>query len=188
MIEDLVNFDEHLSHYSYEGVPDIRAIIYRGYPVMAMMRCSTHTSDGKANLHQGAVGVGLDLASGHSSYAVQGGRLVAEHPDTGESFDELQVPHWPRILRLAAGCHEMTGLGYLGVDVVIDRDRGPLILELNARPGLAIQIANQRGLASRLEEIDRVVGLHDSVGARVEFSRAAFTVGQSAAGDLEIRE
>jgi alpha-L-glutamate ligase-like protein len=174
MIESRVKFDEAMSCYSYEGVPDIRVVVYRGYPVMAMMRCSTHSSDGKANLHQGAVGVGIDIGDGHSLFAVQNGLLVDRHPDTQHSFIDLQVPHWPEILRLAAGCFEMTGLGYLGTDVVIDRERGPLILELNARPGLAIQIANQRGLAQRLALIDSVVGKHPSIEARIEFSRQSF--------------
>jgi alpha-L-glutamate ligase-like protein len=174
MIEALVKFDESMACYSYEGVPDIRVVVYRGYPVMAMMRCSTHSSDGKANLHQGAVGVGIDLAEGHSLFAVQNGLLVDRHPDTQHSFEELRVPHWQEILHLAAGCYEMTDLGYLGADVVIDSERGPLILELNARPGLAIQIANQCGLVWRMQEIDRVVGSHNTVEERVEFSRQAF--------------
>ena len=50
----------------------------------------------------------------------------------------------------------MTGLGYLGVDMVIDRERGPLILEMNARPGLNIQIANASGLADRIRRIDSI--------------------------------
>ena len=174
MIETLVVFDQHLARFSYEGVPDIRVIIYRGYPVMAMIRCATHASDGKANLHQGAVGVGLDLASGRSLQAVQNGRPVAVHPDTLESFAGLEVPHWPGILQLAARCFEMTGMGYIGVDIVIDHHRGPLILELNARPGLAIQIANQRGLVHRLEAVDAVCGRHETPEERVAFSRLAF--------------
>jgi alpha-L-glutamate ligase-like protein len=174
MIEALVNFDQHLSRYSYEGVPDIRVVVYRGYPVMAMMRCATHDSDGKANLHQGAVGVGIDLGTGKSLHAVQKGVLIAQHPDTQESFDALQIPHWAGILQLAAGCYEMIDLGYLGVDVVIDSDKGPLILELNAWPGLAIQIANQKGLATRLDHIDSIIGQHHSTDARVAYSRQVF--------------
>ena len=48
----------------------------------------------------------------------------------------------------------MTGLGYLGTDMVLDRDRGPMLLELNARPGLAIQMANGEGLRRRLDLIE----------------------------------
>ena len=155
MVEELVNFDNHFANYSYEGVPDIRVIVYKGYPVMAMLRCSTRESDGKANLHQGAVGVGIDIATGNSLYAVQHNREVTYHPDTGHSFKGLVIPQWQKMLKLAAGCYEMTGLGYLGADIVLDSERGPLILEINARPGLAIQIANRLGLRKRLSEIDQ---------------------------------
>ena len=61
IIEDLIALDGCFAGYSYEGVPDIRIIVFKGYPVMAMLRLATHVSDGKANLHQGAVGLGLAL-------------------------------------------------------------------------------------------------------------------------------
>ncbi|MGQ4879857.1 alpha-L-glutamate ligase-like protein [Billgrantia sp. LNSP4103-1] len=155
MIEALINFDEKLSEYTYEGVPDIRVIIFRGYPVMAMMRLSTAASDGKANLHQGAVGVGLDIATGTAVRGVQFDRSRRDHPDTGHELASLQIPDWGGLLELAAGCYEMTGLGYLGTDMVIDRNRGPMLLELNARPGLAIQMANGEGLRRRLDLVEK---------------------------------
>jgi predicted ATP-grasp superfamily ATP-dependent carboligase len=46
----------------------------------------------------------------------------------------------------------VTGLGYLGVDIVLDRDKGPMLLELNARPGISIQNANRFGLRDRLRQ------------------------------------
>jgi alpha-L-glutamate ligase-like protein len=175
MLEALINFDEALSQYSYEGVPDVRVVVYRGYPVMAMIRCATHSSDGKANLHQGAVGVGLNLADGKAICAVQNGSLVTKHPDTGHVFDDLTVPSWGAILLLASGAHEMTGLGYLGADIVLDKIYGPLILELNARPGLSIQVANQTGLLHRLTAIDEACKQGPcSIEARVSFAQATF--------------
>ena len=36
---------------------------------------------------------------------------------------------------------------------MLDKFRGPMMLELNARPGLAIQIANGRGMRNVLEDI-----------------------------------
>ncbi|TDR57418.1 alpha-L-glutamate ligase-like protein [Halomonas ventosae] len=155
LIEALINFDESFSEYTYEGVPDIRVIVFKGYPVMAMMRLSTAASDGKANLHQGAVGVGIDIASGCAIRGVQFDRTRHDHPDTGHELASLQISDWGTLLRLAAGCFEMTGLGYLGTDMVLDRDHGPMLLELNARPGLAIQMANGEGLRSRLDLIER---------------------------------
>ncbi|MGM0615213.1 MAG: alpha-L-glutamate ligase-like protein [Pseudomonadota bacterium] len=155
VIETLINFDESLLAYTYEGVPDIRVIIFKGYPVMAMMRLSTAASDGKANLHQGAVGVGLDIASGYALRGVQFDRPCQRHPDTDHDLAGLKVPHWQTLLNLAASCYEMTGLGYLGTDMVLDRDHGPMLLELNARPGLAIQMTNGEGLRPRLDLIER---------------------------------
>ena len=174
MIEAMVQFDSAFDAYSYEGIPDIRVIIFKGYPVMAMLRLATHASDGKANLHQGAVGVGIDLANGQALQAVQFNRPVFKHPDTGQLFDKLRIPHWERILPLAAACYEMTGLGYLGVDIVLDKNLGPLIIELNARPGLAIQVANGTGLAPRLAAIKRIKGEAMDAVERAKYSQNLF--------------
>jgi len=173
MIEELVEFDPIFERYSYEGVPDIRVIIYKGYPAMAMLRCSTKESDGKANLHQGAVGVGIDMASGKALFAVQHDDPVTKHPDTGYDFSELEIPHWEKMLTLAASCYEVTHLGYLGVDIVLDKIQGPLILELNARPGLAIQIANRTGALKRFDMIDKESDNAD-ITERVTFSMNHF--------------
>ncbi|WP_239639417.1 alpha-L-glutamate ligase-like protein, partial [Vibrio cholerae] len=142
VVENLIQFDDCFEGFSYEGVPDVRIIVFKGYPVMAMMRLSTSASDGKANLHQGAVGVGIDIATGKAVRAVQFNKPVTHHPDTDKELATLVVPHWERLLTLAASAWEMTGLGYLGTDMVLDKEEGPMVLELNARPGLAIQIAN----------------------------------------------
>jgi alpha-L-glutamate ligase-like protein len=173
MIETLVEFDPIFERYSYEGVPDIRVIIYKGYPAMAMLRCSTRESDGKANLHQGAVGVGIDMALGKPLSSVQHGMPITHHPDTGYDFSELEIPYWEKILTLAASCYEVTHLGYLGVDIVLDKNLGPLILELNARPGLAIQIANRIGAVKRYDAIDKQPEGLD-VSQRVKFSMNHF--------------
>ena len=175
LIEQLVEFDPIFDRYSYEGVPDIRVIIYKGYPAMAMLRCSTKESDGKANLHQGAVGVGIDMASGKALFAVQHDSPVTHHPDTGHDFLALEIPHWEKILVLAASCYEVTHLGYLGVDIVLDKNLGPLILELNARPGLAIQIANKVGAIHRYDMIDKQQD-HLDVQERVTFSMNYFGI------------
>ncbi|MCB1678846.1 MAG: alpha-L-glutamate ligase-like protein [Halioglobus sp.] len=154
IIEDLIAFDDCFAGYSHEGVPDIRIIVFRGYPVMAMLRLATHASDGKANLHQGAVGVGLTLDGGRCLNAVQFGRPLLLHPDTGRPLSNIAIAGWRDILVLAAQCYDMTGLGYIGTDLVLDKYRGPQLLELNARPGLSIQVANGQGLLPRLRHIE----------------------------------
>ena len=174
MIESLIQIDPAFSDYSYEGIPDLRVIVLKGYPIMAMLRLATHASDGRANLHQGAVGVGIDIGTGEALHAVQYGNPVYFHPDTRTPFSNLTVPHWNRLLKLAAACYEMTGLGYLGVDIVLDRDQGPMIIELNARPGLSIQVANFAGLAPRVAIIEALDQVDPDPQLRVEFSQRKF--------------
>lgn len=154
MLEYCVRADPVFDHVSYRGIADIRVLVFRGYPVAAMARLPTRASHGKANLHQGAVGAGIDLASGHTLFGVLDNGLTEEHPDTGELIAGIELPNWGSLLELSARCYELTGLGYQGVDLVLDRDRGPLILELNARPGLGIQIANRVGLRDRLRRVE----------------------------------
>ncbi|WP_422409518.1 MULTISPECIES: alpha-L-glutamate ligase-like protein [unclassified Endozoicomonas] len=176
MIESLIVADPVFNDYSFEGVPDIRMIVFRGFPVMGMLRLATRASDGKANLHQGAVGVGLDIASGKSLRAVQFDLPIDRHPDTGHSFEKLAVPHWDKLLKLTSACYDMTGLGYLGVDIVLDERDGPLILELNARPGLAIQIANDCGIQPRLELIESLPNWTMPIDEKVAFSKEHFAM------------
>lgn len=171
LVEDLIEFDDSFTGYSHEGVPDIRIIVFKGYPVMAMLRLATHASDGKANLHQGAVGVGLDIATGKALRAVQFSRPVTHHPDTGRPLNEIQIHNWRDMLLLASRCFEMTGLGYIGTDIVLDKTRGAQLLELNARPGLSIQVANGRGLLPRLRHIETLKPrAHRTPEARVDYA------------------
>lgn len=176
LIEYRVRPAPELMDLSYQGAPDIRVVLYRGYPVMAMLRAATRQSDGRANLHRGALGVGIDLASGRTTWAAHFNRPVHRHPDLKRPLIGCWIPQWDRILGIATGCYEMTGLGYLGVDLMIDADKGPLLIEINARPGLAIQLANGAGLVGRLEVIER---RHESragegPGERLAFCREMF--------------
>lgn len=154
-LEALVHPDNVFDAVTYRGVPDIRIIVYRGVPVMSMVRLPTRASDGKANLHRGAIGVGINMGNGTTLSGVYRSGVVTHHPDTDNPVTGIQVPHWERLLLIAARAVDMINLNFLGVDLVIDRDRGPLLLELNARPGLQIQVANQAGLLKRLESVDK---------------------------------
>lgn len=179
VIEYCVRFDATFAEHAFRGVPDIRVIVFRGYPVMAMVRLPTRRSHGKANLHQGAVGAGIALATGLTTQGVIGNDLVAEHPDTGAVIRGLQIPQWEYLLGFAARCYELTGLGYLGVDIVIDREKGPMLLELNARPGLNIQIANRCGLGSRLAVVEKQA---DGAGVDERVAFAMTTLVESVPG------
>lgn len=177
LVEYCVQFDPIFDNVSYKGVPDIRIISFLGYPVMAMIRLPTRMSDGKANLHQGAIGVGIDIPTGMTKRGVWGTEIIKEHPDTESSIVGLQIPRWDDLLMIGAKAFELCELGYVGVDIVLDKNLGPLILELNARPGLAIQMANGNGLLNRLrkiQELEQANQLSKDPAERVAFSKAHF--------------
>ena len=174
LIEYRVNFDPVFEAITYRGVPDVRIIVFLGVPVMAMVRLPTRLSGGKANLHQGAIGAGVDMATGTTLTAVWKTTIVSEHPDTGNPVSGVRIPGWDNLLELGARSYELTGLGYQGIDIVLDRDRGPMILELNARPGLAIQIANRAGLKPRLEAVLQNRAGLQSIEERVAFAKQRF--------------
>lgn len=153
MLEERVFFDASFDDVSFKGVPDIRVIVLKGYPIAGMLRLPTSASDGKANLHKGGVGVGIDIPTGKTGTAMQYDKPIETHPDTGFSVKGLDIPQWEQILTMAAQSYDVTGLGYLGVDLVLDRHRGPLLLEFNARPGISIQIANLVGLRGAVDRV-----------------------------------
>jgi alpha-L-glutamate ligase-like protein len=157
---DIAFFEERLQllklfkPYAFKGIPDIRVIVFNKVPVMAMLRLPTKESHGKANLQQGAIGVGIDMATGITTSAIWGkNRFIEKLPESRLSLSGIRIPYWKDILMLAVRAQETTGLGFLGADIAIDKEHGPVILELNARPGLSIQLANLAGLKRRLERV-----------------------------------
>jgi len=157
---DIAFFEERLQllklfkPYVYKGIPDIRVIVFNKVPLMAMLRLPTKASSGKANLQQGAIGVGIDMATGTTTTAVIGKNKIIEYvPGTRLLLSGIKLPYWNDILKLAIQAQEISGLGFLGADIAIDKINGPSIIELNARPGLSIQIANLAGLKRRLEKV-----------------------------------
>jgi alpha-L-glutamate ligase-like protein len=171
LIEYKVEVAPVFENIAYRGIPDVRVIVYKGVPLMSMVRLPTRESDGKANLHQGAVGVGVDLNEGITLHGVHHDRIVHTHPDTNQPIEGIKIPYWEEILTIAALSQEMTGLGYIGVDVVIDREKGPMVLEFNARPGLSIQIANGSGLFPRLSAVDAEHGKELSLEERTRLGQ-----------------
>lgn len=155
-IQEYVGRHTAFRKYAYRGTPDIRIIVFNKVPVMAMLRLPTRESGGRANLHQGAIGVGIDIATGITTRAIQHGNPIIYKPGTKRKLNGIKIPHWDEILMMASHCQEVSGLGYLGVDVVLHPEKGPMILELNSQPGLQIQLANMAGLKKRLERVDEL--------------------------------
>lgn len=156
IFEERIKIHPVFKPYSHKGIPDIRIIVFNNIPVMAQLRLPTPESGGAANLHRGGIGVGIDMANGITTHAVHRDSLINAMPGSKLSFRGIKIPNWKELLRLAIEVQKTTGLGFVGVDIAIDREKGPLILETNARPGLSIQIANMAPLGERLK---RVIGL-----------------------------
>lgn len=171
MVEERLIVHPELAQIAYDGVPDVRIIVYRGFPVMGMVRLPTKASGGRANLHQGAIGVGVDLATGRMRSAIMRNHPIRVHPDTEARLVGRAIPAFDRILEIAVGAADQTGLGYLGADVVVDARKGPVILEMNARPGLSIQLCNRAGILPRVESIDRLDGFSPPLADRISIVR-----------------
>lgn len=189
-VQDVAFFEERVKilkafkSFSYRGIPDIRVIVFNCVPVMAMLRLPTQQSGGRANLHLGGICAGIDLATGVTTTAITR-NLATQHeymidyvPNTRLSLSGIAIPHWQEILEISVKAQQATNLGYLGIDIMIDRERGPLVAELNARPGLGIQIANLAPLGSRLQKVE---------GLKIKSVKRGVRVGQDLFGG-EIEE
>ncbi len=150
IIEERVRQHPEMALLSPFGLADVRVILFKDEPMFAMTRVPTRASDGRANLHQGALGIGIDLGSGKTTHAILHNQPVKTHPDTGEVLLGRTLPYWDEILRIARLAGQAVPLKYLGVDISIAQT-GPVLLEINVRPGLQIQNANLAGLRARLE-------------------------------------
>lgn len=153
-IEQKVITHPVFNKYTYKGTPDIRIVVFNKVPVMAMLRVPTEESDGRANLHAGALGIGIEIASGITTHAIYHNREVSRLPSNPKiKLHGIKIPHWDEMLKMSSEIQELTNIGYLGLDFVLDKNEGPMILELNARPGLSIQNANLAPLRDRLRRV-----------------------------------
>jgi len=162
IVEERIKIHPMFLGITKAGTPDIRVIVYNKVPVMAMFRVPTERSGGKANLQQGALGLGIDLATGITTFGIEGkGEEIRRLYDYGKKkmikVNGIKIPMWREILETAVDCQRaVPGLGFLGVDVVLDKEKGPVVLEVNARPGLSIQICNKAGLKARMAKVEDV--------------------------------
>lgn len=170
-ISDIAFFEQRLEapspfdKMSYKGLPDIRVVVHNLIPVMAMMRLSTEESQGKANVHMGGIAVGIDLAKGEMTYITQYGKKIDSIPGYG-NVTGTKMPHWNEILLIASRVQQITNLGFAAVDITLDKS-GPVLLEVNARAGLAVQIANMAPLRKRLERIEGIKVASPEKGVRI---------------------
>lgn len=164
--EKLLVADDAFAPFQPAGLPDVRIIVFNLVPVMAMLRIPTFQSRGKANVHLGGIGIGIDIAKGTTTFATQFNRLVHQLPH-GVSPSGIAIPQWEELLLIASRIQYMTNIGYIAVDLTVDHDLGPVLLEVNARAGLMVQVANLAPLRSRLERVKGLVVPSPEKGVRI---------------------
>jgi len=155
IVEEKITAHPKIAKHAYRGTPDIRVIVFNSIPVMAMMRLPTAESHGRANLDQGAIAVGIDIATGTTTFGVQGKTTpITRIPYSKRKVGGITIPFWKETLQTAVRGAQLAGYNFMGADLFIHEERGPLIVELNGFPGLSIQLANRAGLKRRLERVE----------------------------------
>jgi len=169
IFEERIKLTKEFKDYSYKGTPDIRIIVFNKIPIMSYIRIPTKESDGKANLALGAIGCGIDIARGITTTGVVGkSTVITKFPNTNIPVSGIKIPFWNTILRRSIESSMLSGLGFCAVDFLIDKEFGPMIVELNARPGLSIQIANQDSMKWRLKKAKGIkIGKNIEKGIRI---------------------
>jgi alpha-L-glutamate ligase-like protein len=194
-IEERVRVHPVFEKYSYHGTPDIRVIVFNKIPIMSYVRLPTEESGGRANLFQGAAAAGIDIATGVTTYGVHHGKPIDFFPGTRRKLANIQIPQWEEVLQTAIAASEAVGLGYMASDIVlqpavenhksqilnsqIETQAVPMILEVNAQPGLKIQIANKAGLRERLERVK---------GLKIVSAKHGIRVAQALFADPKLQE
>ncbi len=156
-MNDVAILEERLLQHSVierlspDGLADIRIICYQERPTLAMMRIATKASDGKANLHQGGIGIAIDMEKGITTNAQIKRENITHHPDQDVCLLDLNVPHWEAVKKVATEVAQSVPLRYLGIDIALTT-KGPVVLEINVRPGIEIQNINEKGMRPDLEQ------------------------------------
>ena len=107
--EQILHSHHCFAKFRPAGLPDLRIIVFNLVPVMAMARIPTANSDGKANIHLGGIGIGIDIAKGTTTYAAQYHGMIEELPHGGSPAGH-QIPYWDEILLICSQIQQITNI------------------------------------------------------------------------------
>ncbi len=185
IIEEMIVAHPAIAKYAYKGTPDVRIIVFNSVPVMAEARIPTKESQGKANLDQGAIGLGVDMATGVTTYGITGkSGFITHFPGTKKKVNGIIIPNWTKLLETAVTASNAAGYQFMGADLFVHAEKGPMIVELNGFPGLSIQLCNRAGLKRRLERVEGLEVRDAKHGVKI--SQALFA--ESFADNIKIEE
>lgn len=183
IIEELLETHPDLKKIVNEGLPDLRVLVFNYVPIIAMLRVPTKASEGKANLHLGAIGVGIDLGTGKTTYGIQYNRYIRKFPN-GETIANFRIPEWNKILEISSQIQQISKIGYLAVDLAITKT-GIKVLEVNARAGLSVQVCNRAFLKTRLEKVADLKVINPAQG--VEIAKTLFSKKVSIKEEIQLK-
>ncbi|MDA1079525.1 MAG: hypothetical protein O2840_02445 [bacterium] len=168
LVEEMIVSHPTLAKYAYHGTPDIRVVVFNSVPIMAMTRIPTKESQGKANLDRGAIGLGIDIATGITTHGIYGkSERITHFPDSKKKVNGIKIPFWNNVLAIAVKAAAAAGFVFMGADIFIHPDKGPMIVELNGFPGLSIQLCNRAGLKRRLERVEGIEVRNPDHGVKI---------------------
>lgn len=154
LVEEKLEPGEGFEKFCEWGLADIRVIVFNLVPVVAMVRVPTKYSWGKANLSQGGIGLGIEVGTGIiRSMQFKGELYDREFPAEFAHYKGKKMPFWDDILSYSSRIQYFINIGYLALDRVIT-DKGPKLLEVNARAGLEVQKITQTTLGNILNKIE----------------------------------
>jgi hypothetical protein len=187
IIEERIPIHPKLLKYTYKGTPDVRIVVFNSVPIMAKLRLPTEESEGRANISQGAIMTGIDIATGITTHGVaHKNELIQYLPDTKIKLNGIKIPFWQEILKTAVEAARAAELMYTGVDLFVHKTDGPMVVELNAYPGLSIQVANKAGLRRRIERVQDLNVLSADHGVRIGQALFAETFSDKLIGKGEL--
>jgi alpha-L-glutamate ligase-like protein len=155
LIEKKIELDEEIELLWKYWLPDIRIIVFNMVPVMAMLRVPTEISNWKANIHAWACWVWIDIWTWKLTYITSYSKIIKSIPGVWD-VRWLKLPDWDKALALAVKSQQVTKIWYIWCDIVLDKVLWPLVLELNIRPWLEVQMANLSPLKNRLRKVEGI--------------------------------
>lgn len=185
-VEERIRIHKAFRKICWGGTPDIGVVVFNKIPVMAFLRLPTRESGGRGNMFQGAIACGIDIATGITIHAVKWTKSIKFFPGTRRKLTGIKIPIWEEVLKLAVDCQLVVpNLDFLRADIVLQPSTKipgktfPKVLELNAQPGLKIQLANRAGLKRRLERVE---------GLTVETAEKGIKIAQALFVDPRLRD
>ena len=144
--------------------------------LFTMLRMSQTPDRIVDNVCKGGLAAAVDPRTGRLGPATDGARYARvgwldAHPVSGARITDTEVPYWAEALRLVLSAHEAFGIAaFIGWDVAIS-ERGPVIVEGNKAPDIAIE---QRLIGAWADQrMGEILAFHLLAGEREGAKRAA---------------